>query len=362
MIGWTLARYFFARYLATVAWLVVGVASLVFIVTFTQVNDRFSGLPDYTVSTGLKVAALQAPMILQQTLPFVGLFASMALLVQLNRKYELVIARSAGLSAWQFLTPICLGALVFGVLAIVVINPLAARTFAMAEELQQSFGAKKAGASSAIAVPWLRQSDDEGDIVIGAKSVLKNGTELVAPVFMLFDSQGNVKARIDARKAVLQPRKWVLQDASVIEPDKAPILEKSREISTKLTPELVQERLQNPEMIPFFELPYKISVANALGYQANSFSMQFHSILALPALLMVMTLIASTVTLKFVRFGQSGAMILGGILAGFMLYVVTVLVKAFGSAGIVPPILAAWFPVILAFLFGVSFLLHKEDG
>ena len=55
-------------------------------------------------------------------------------------------------------------------------------------------------------------------------------------------------------------------------------------------------------------------------------------------------------------------MILGGILAGFMLYVVTVLVKAFGSAGIVSPVLAAWLPVVVAFLFGVSFLLHKEDG
>jgi lipopolysaccharide export system permease protein len=90
--------------------------------------------------------------------------------------------------------------------------------------------------------------------------------------------------------------------------------------------------------------------------------MQFHSVMALPALLMVMTLIASTVTLKFIRFGQSGTMILGGILAGFMLYVVTVLVKAFGKAGIVSPELAAWFPVVVAFLFGISFLLHKEDG
>ena len=132
--------------------------------------------------------------------------------------------------------------------------------------------------------------------------------------------------------------------------------------STNLTPELVQERLQNPEMIPFLELPQKIAVAKALGYQANVFEMQFQNILALPALLVVMTLIASTVTLKFVRFGQSATMILGGILAGFMLYVVTVLVKAFGGAGIVPPVIAAWFPVGLAFLFGVSFLLNKEDG
>jgi lipopolysaccharide export system permease protein len=60
--------------------------------------------------------------------------------------------------------------------------------------------------------------------------------------------------------------------------------------------------------------------------------------------------------------GQSATMILGGAMAGFLLYVVTVLVKAFGSAGIVPPVAAAWFPVIAAGFFGVTFLLYKEDG
>ena len=44
-------------------------------------------------------------MIMLQTVPFVGLFSAMATLVSLNRRYELVIARSAGISAWQFLLP-----------------------------------------------------------------------------------------------------------------------------------------------------------------------------------------------------------------------------------------------------------------
>ncbi len=90
--------------------------------------------------------------------------------------------------------------------------------------------------------------------------------------------------------------------------------------------------------------------------------MQYHSLIALPVLLVAMTLIAATVSMRFVRMGQSGPMILGGILAGFLLYVVSVLVKAFGSAGIVPPVAAAWFPVVVAMFFGITFLLHKEDG
>ena len=55
-------------------------------------------------------------------------------------------------------------------------------------------------------------------------------------------------------------------------------------------------------------------------------------------------------------------MILGGVVAGFLLYVVSVLVKAFGVAGFVPTIVAAWFPVVVAMFFGVTFLLYREDG
>ena len=200
-------------------------------------------------------------------------------------------------------------------------------------------------------------------MIIGAKAVLNNGTVLSGPVFILLSPEGKISRRIDGERAVLANREWQIFNAVETEGgtssrNAVPMIS----VPTVVTAELIQERLQAPETIPFFELPRKIAAAKALGYPAHGMSMQFHSTLALPALLVVMTLIASTVTLKFVRFGQSAGMILGGILAGFMLYVVTVLVKAFGGAGIVPPVVAAWLPVGLAFLFGVLFLLHTEDG
>ena len=89
---------------------------------------------------------------------------------------------------------------------------------------------------------------------------------------------------------------------------------------------------------------------------------QYHSLLAMPLLLMSMALIAGTVSLRFSRFSQSPAMILGGILSGFMLYVVTMLAKAFGSSGVVPPFVAAWIPAIVAMSIGATVLLHQEDG
>jgi lipopolysaccharide export system permease protein len=362
MIGWTLFRYFAIRYLVTVVWFLAAIVALIFIADFTQLNDRFGDIDGYSVALGLRIATLRVLMIFQQTLPFIGLFASMAVLIQLNRKYELVVARSAGLSAWQFLTPICVGAFLFGLAAIIFINPLAARGFALGEDYQAALTSQKTGSSGALSVPWIRQFSAEGDVIIGAKSVLNSGTVLVSPVFILLDKDGLIDKRIDGATATLGNKEWVVTNATQSKQGAVSPATADVKIATNLTPELVQERLLLPEMIPVFELPQKIAVAKSLGYSASSFAMQFHSVMALPALLVVMTLIAATVTLKFVRFGQSATMILGGILAGFMLYVISVLVKAFGGAGIVPPLLAAWIPVLLGLLYGVSFLLHKEDG
>ena len=89
---------------------------------------------------------------------------------------------------------------------------------------------------------------------------------------------------------------------------------------------------------------------------------RYHSLTALPLFLVSMVLIAATASLRFVRFGQSGRMILGGILSGFVLYIVSNLVISLGSNGVVPPIAAAWAPSIVAILFGMSILLHQEDG
>ena len=162
-------------------------------------------------------------------------------------------------------------------------------------------------------------------------------------------------------RAFLRDGYWELQDVKVFRNGTVQSLA-SDQVVTNLKPEFVQERLARPETIPFYELPGKIEVARSFGLKANAFAMQFDSLVALPFLLVAMTLIAATVSMRFARMGQSATMILGGVLAGFLLYVVSVLVKAFGVAGFVPTAVAAWVPVVVAMFFGVTFLLYKEDG
>lgn len=361
-MGWTLGRYFFFRYAMITFWFFIGILLLIFLIDLTEFSSRVSGLPGFTFKAALLVSSLRVLAIMQQTIPFVGLFSAMATLVSLNRRYELVIARAAGISAWQFLAPICLGALLFGVLAITVLNPMAAYGYSRSQLLEQTLRDSKPRSESAFREPWLRQKTANSDVIIGARSVMNQGMDLGDATFFLFSPDGDIVERKDAATATLRDGYWELRDVKVFREGETQEARAVDRVDTNLTAEFVQERLARPETIPFFELPRKIAAARAFGLQASSFATQYHTLLALPMLLVAMTLIAATVSMRFARMGQSTVMILGGVLAGFLLYVVSVLVRAFGNAGFVEPFIVAWIPVVVAMFFGVTFLLYREDG
>ncbi len=360
-MGWTLGRYLFQRYVVITIWLFLGMFALVFIIDFAEFSTRMSGLPDFSFIKTLGIVALRVPMFMLQTVPFVALFSAMALLVSLNRRSELVITRAAGISVWQFLLPLGVAAFLLGIIMIVAFNPLAAAGLARSQMYEADMKAtdpKRAGAT----VPWIRQKTDDTDTIIGAQASLNQGMELAGASFFRIDSDGNIFERLDASRAYLRDGYWELVDVDRYKDGVQEMNIPDLQIPTNLREEFVQERLARPETIPLFELPSKIEVAQSFGLRANAFSMQLHSLLALPPLLVAMTLIAATVSLKFTRLGQSVPLILGGVVAGFLLYVVSVLVKAFGTSGIVPPVVAAWFPVVVAIFLGVTFLLYREDG
>jgi len=75
-----------------------------------------------------------------------------------------------------------------------------------------------------------------------------------------------------------------------------------------------------------------------------------------------MVLIAASVGLGHARAGGTGRMILSGVIAGFVLYVVTEIARNLGNEGLVPPPLAAWAPAVVAILLGATVLLFREDG
>ncbi|MBO9097965.1 MULTISPECIES: LPS export ABC transporter permease LptG [unclassified Rhizobium] len=361
MIFGTLNRYFFLRYAITTGWFFVGVTAIVFLADFSENAGRLSGLPGYTVAIGLLMTAVRLPLILQQTMPFLVLFVGMTTLIALNRRYELVIARAAGISVWQFMAPFIFGAFIVGLLTMLVLNPIAAAGQRQADALEADLRGDPSY-HNRLSVPWLRQIARDDDVIIGAKTVVDNGMTLMNAVFIHFNPQGDVVLRQDANSAKLEDGYWLLTGVVERAPGEIPAHKATVRVRTNLKQDFVSQRLAQPETIAFYDLSNRIEIARSFGISTKALETQFNSLLSQPFLMVAMTLIAATVSLKFSRFNQSRSVILGGILAGFVLYVVNVLVKAFGSSGVVPPFVATWIPVVVALALGATILLHQEDG
>jgi len=362
MIFGTLSRYFFRRYVVTTMWFLIGMSAITFLLDFSETASRISNFPGYTLGGAVLLTAVRLPLILQQTIPFVALFVGITVLIGLNRKYELVVTRAAGISVWQFMLPFIAGSLILGVLTVVALNPLAAWGQRQATQFETAWRGQDNAMIRALQVPWLRQISGRDDVIIGAQTVQDNGTKLIDAVLIHFDSRGQVILRQDAATAKLEDGYWQLNNVVERQPGEIPVRKASVQLRTNLKQDFVQERLTAPETIGFFDLSNRIAAAKSFGISTKALETQFNSLLSQPLLLVAMTFIAATVSLKFSRFNQSRSVILGGILSGFMLYVITVLVKAFGSSGVVPPFVATWIPVIVALALGATILLHQEDG
>jgi lipopolysaccharide export system permease protein len=355
-----LFRYFLGVYLKNFLKIIIGLSLVIILIDMVELSRRASSSIDLSIADTAMLAALRTPSFLQSSIAFVALFATMMTLLSLNKRQELVVTRASGMSAWQFIAPLCAGSFMLGVFTVGVFNPFAAASQVQSEQQEIVFGlSSPAGAKI---LPWFRQSNEDGTVIIGAEQASTQGSFLGRPSFYFFDSNNDPIKRVDAASGILTDNNWVLSDARIFWETGA--IDQVAEFITPafLDIALLGQTLTQPGSVSFYNLEKTMLAARAFGLPESPYAMRWHSLIALPALLVAMSLIAATVSLRFARFGQSSTAILGGILAGFLLYVVTALAEALGGAGVIAPIISAWLPVVAASFFGVTFLLHREDG
>jgi lipopolysaccharide export system permease protein len=141
-----------------------------------------------------------------------------------------------------------------------------------------------------------------------------------------------------------------------------PAIQSEYRLKTSLTPEQVRESFATPETVPFWELPQYIQTAEHAGLAAAGYRLQLQKLLARPFLLAAMVLLAAAVSLRFFRFGGVQKMVLSGVAAGFLLYVLSKVTEDLSKAELMHPVAAAWLPVLVGGVTGFIALLYQEDG
>src|SRR4051794_36812251 len=99
----TLSGYIARQFSGAVLGMLLALSGLVMLFDFIELLRRSVLRPEATFPLVAEIAGLRLPYIAMQVLPFAVLLGGMLCFWRLTRSSELVVARSAGVSAWQFL-------------------------------------------------------------------------------------------------------------------------------------------------------------------------------------------------------------------------------------------------------------------
>ncbi|MDR5652970.1 LPS export ABC transporter permease LptG [Ruixingdingia sedimenti] len=363
----TLWLYFARRFALTVGVVLAVFAGILMLIDMVEQIRRYAG-SDLSLGQAAQLALLNMPGALYRVLPLVVMLGSIALFLALARSSELVVTRAAGRSALGALVSPVAAALVLGAVGVALINPLVAATGRASDQYAAEL---RRGPQSVLSISeegmWLRQGNPDGQTVIRAARASRDGTHLFAVTFLAFDEGGLPVTRIEAEEAVLEPGRWRLAGAkewhlNEDNPEVSARLYETAELATNLTVDSIRDSFGTPAAIPIWDLPEFIAGLERAGFTSQKHRVWLQMELALPVLLAAMVLVAAGFTMRHVRFGRMGVLVLLAVLSGFAIFFLRNFAQILGENGQIPPALAAWSPPVVAILFALSLLLHLEEG
>ena len=364
----TLSLYIARRFAGMVGRVFLIFFGILMLIDMIEQLRRFS---DAGVGLGgaALLSLLNVPETLYRILPLIMIMAAIAMFLGLARSSELVVVRAAGRSGLRFLVTPLVVAILLGALMVALFNPLVAAT---SKAYDQRRATLAQGGDSVLSVTdsglWLRQGGEDGQTVIQAARANPDGTQLFGVTFLSFDADGLPTRRIEAETAGLTSGAWELLGVktwNLTEPN--PELSAKRDagpvaLPSDLTAERIRDSFGTPSAIAFWDLPGYIADLEGAGFSARSYRLWFQMELAQPLLMAAMVLVAAGFTMRHVRFGGTGRMVMMAMLAGFGIFFLRNFAQALGDSGQIPITLAAWSPPVAAAMFSLGLLLHLEDG
>ncbi len=358
------SRYVTARTMMAVGGALVVLSAVIILSNFVELSRSVNpAWGEVSAGTLFGLALLESPGVILIVMPFAFLFGVLTAFMNLNRRSELIALRAAGVSAWRFVMPAAAAAAVIGLLTMAALNPIASEMSATFERLKAQLLDGPAGADKTI---WLRQGDKHRQIIIRARSNQGPGVHLrgvslfvnkVAP-----DGRLQFSERFEATEAVLRHKTWTLTGVRSFGPGALGVSSPTLELPSDLSEHTALERFSAANAIPFWSLPELIVRTEAAGISATAYRLQLQQLLATPLMYAAMSVLAAAFSLRLLRLGGMAQFAGSGVALGFVFFFFNQLCSSLGKSDVLPPIVAAWAPPVMALLVGITLLCYTEDG
>ena len=246
-----------------------------------------------------ETSLFRVPQLLEKMMPFCVLIGAMTCYLALSRRLELVVARAAGVSAWQFIAP-----------ALGERDPARrARHRRLQSDVGEPARALQAHGSRAVRRRARRRR-------AGRLGLLDQPDQCRRPGHHQRRAQraaGRAADRADAvpvrheqpcsrsesRRARRRSRTAIgcSRACAAIRSMRRRSIRTASSFRRSLTPAQVRNSFSTPETVSFWQLPGYIRSSESSGFATAGYRLQYHKLLAQPFLLAAMVMLAASVSL-----------------------------------------------------------------
>ncbi|MBY0355005.1 MAG: LptF/LptG family permease, partial [Rickettsiales bacterium] len=244
-LSFTLTHYIGRQFVLAAGIALLGVLAIAGMIDLVELFRRTADRSNISGAVVIEMGLLRLPHIAEKILPYGTLIGSMLALTRLTRSQELIVARASGVSVWQFLLPAMICGVGFGMLWVILLDPIAAATISRYELLENRYFR---GNSSLFSVSdsglWVRQVESSGqtkifdkpvqEYILRAVRISQSDMTLHEVTIFGYDAQGVFLGRIDSEAATLREGYWQLEEARVSMPGMVPQALPSYQLATDL--------------------------------------------------------------------------------------------------------------------------------
>ena len=352
----TIDRYISSEFmppflLGIIGFILIMITDLLFTYTNLIINK---GVPLLIV---LKLLVFKLPAIMVLTFPVSTVFATSMLLGRMSSSNEIVVLRTSGISLIRIATPILLIAVLVSFSSYFVNEKVVPWTNHVSENIVRQMILKRP-------LPKIKENvffKDASNRYFYVKKV--NRKDNILEEIMVYETAGdNFPRVITARNAIYTSTVWRLKNGLIHRFDK----------SGKLTYQAKFDRMEvlvDENIINFTEqrttyemnsgeLRGLINMLNKGGVNTAALTVDLLMKISIPTTCFIFALVGIPFSLQGIRSGRMWGVLFTIILI-FTFYVFASIFRSLGHGGIVPPLMAAWFPNFLFGGIGLALLLKK---
>lgn len=356
-------RYIAKKNLLHLITVITLLAFVILIFDFVELL-KISSTSQISSFTLLKMALLKNYSHLNKTFPFVIIVVTIMTYTSLTKSSELIVMRSYGISVWKFLSPSLFSAFFFGVLTVLIFNPIGLLSLKKYNSMEHAIIQGKAKTMNVGKNGiWLREIKEDKIIIINAIKVIQNQKKFLNASFFMTNKNYQFLERVDAKSAQLSNAgEWIIEDAIITKNDLSQHKAAKLNLPTSIQFNQIQETFLPPETISVYKMLEFIKDMQASGFSTLKHSNYFFKTLASPFLYLSMVLIAINFATANPRSGKVGISIITGMIFGFVIYLISDIINAIAISGAIPVYIAAIAPTVICLCTGIYLTIHNEDG